>query len=821
MIWNICLGLSITSILAGLLIFILKKRTGRNELKYLGVGVYLASVIVCFPVNCLEESAGFALIMSISHAIRMFVVDTGVSDITSVLNENLTGPMLLAYKSLVSLLYISAPVFTLGLVLKYFSHFFERLRLAMRWKRDMYVFSELNERSIAIAENIFEKYQDEKKKAGIVFCKSDEKDDENRILEEQAGRIRAVFTPKVLTRTFFRNGKNRKISYFAISEDQSENLSNTLDMIDLLEPWAKGAYMYCFSTEEEAEILIDSKKKGDVRVILFDEIRETVYDHLFRHPLYINLNPIEMKEVQEKSTELRGQQAKQGKITLLIVGGGKVGTEFLKAAAWCGQMNTLDLEIYLIDLKGNIIYKKLAQEYPELIARENDTPYYKIHIWKGNIFSYKTEQYLDQIENITYCVVALGDDEQNIHAGVYLRRYFYKRENPYGPVICAHVRDGMRQDAVWNMSESARSLKNGDSSSEAFSALKNKGKVYYNIIPFGDTRTMFGRQSEASFTMEYLAMGIHFSYWNLGEDANAEMRRSVIRDFYGKQYNRRSSVASGMHIKFKLWEMGYGILKVPVDKKHLEIFRKYVRKVDYRKETEEKRQAFYRLEHERWMAFIRTEGWKLASAGGKSLDAIKACYQSYFGKFKNYNPILKLHPALVPIEPVNSGEASLDEVNDMIVELNRENSFMYGDYDPDYVASDVHLIDAIQDIVDGRWCGSDSLQVRDNRMEKDSCVIAALSDMGCYYLNVYLQLEQEGRTDTVLCLREDIKSCFYGVLMNEESAHGEKAEAYWGLGYMAKAETMPEKAEEYRKFALAEERAADVKPRFDGFCFGQ
>ena len=57
--------------------------------------------------------------------------------------------------------------------------------------------------------------------------------------------------------------------------------------------------------------------------------------------------------------------------------------------------------------------------------------------------------------------------------------------------------------------------------------------------------------------------------------------------------------------------------------------------------------------------------------------------------------------------------------------------------------------------------------------------------------------------------------------MNAESAHGEKAEAYWGLGYMAKAETMPEKAEEYRKFALAEERAADVKPRFDGFCFGQ
>lgn len=803
MIWYVCLALSIVSILGGLIIFFYEKRTGKNEIRYLGAGVYLAAVIVCFPVNSLEESGGFALIMSISHAIRMFVVDTGVSDVTSVLNENLNGTVLFVYKTLVSLLYISAPVFTLSLVLKYFSDFFERLRLAMRRKRDMFVFSELNPRSIAIAENIAEKYGEEKQKAGIVFCKSDEKDDENRILEDQAARIGAVFTRKILTRMTLKKKTRRKIVYFAVSEDQEENLSMTLELIDARRQDDRDVYVYCFSQNEEAEILIDSKDKGNVRVVLFDQIRETVYDHLFRHPLYGNQMP--------------GQKdGEKGKISLLIVGGGKIGTEFLKAAAWCGQMKTLDLEIHVIDLKGNIIEKKLAQKCPELIAREGGPSNYPIHIYKGNIFSYKAEQLLDQIGRITYCVIALGDEEQNIHAGVHLRRYFYRRENGSGPVICAYVSDGKRQEAVWNMCENARGLKE-ESGRKVYDLLKNDGRIYYHIIPFGDTRTMFGRQSDTAFLMEYLALGIHFSYWNLKEDTDLETRRRVIRDFYGRQYNRRSSVASGMHMKVKLWEMGYGILKVPVEKKHLELFQKYVREVDYRRETAAKRPDFYGLEHIRWMAFVRSEGWRLATETGSSLEEIQSCYQSYFARFKNYDPIRKLHPALVPIDPETDREASLEEVNQMIAEVNRENSAQYGTYDPDYTASDIHLIDALGDIVNGQWCGNDSLRVRESKMSEGACRIAALGDMACYYLMVYLLLEQNECAQRVLCLRETIKCCCIGVLRNDSSSHREKAEAYWGLGYMAKAERQPLLAEQYRQKAEEEGLLTEEMPRFDGF----
>ena len=89
--------------------------------------------------------------------------------------------------------------------------------------------------------------------------------------------------------------------------------------------------LYCYATGAEAEILLDAKEKEELRVVLMDEVRESVYEHLYCHPLYTNLNPRSDGGIREK-------------ISLLIAGGGKTGTEFLKAALWSGQMRNSDLD---------------------------------------------------------------------------------------------------------------------------------------------------------------------------------------------------------------------------------------------------------------------------------------------------------------------------------------------------------------------------------------------------------------------------------------------------------------------------------------------
>ena len=62
--------------------------------------------------------------MSISQSIRMFVVDTGVADILELLKKDTMGVLYYPYKILVCVLYLLAPVFTLSVVLRYFSQFF-------------------------------------------------------------------------------------------------------------------------------------------------------------------------------------------------------------------------------------------------------------------------------------------------------------------------------------------------------------------------------------------------------------------------------------------------------------------------------------------------------------------------------------------------------------------------------------------------------------------------------------------------------------------------------------------------------------------------
>lgn len=611
------------------------RRKGRNKARYLGAGVFLASVTACYPVMRLSEHAGFAAAMSVSQGIRMFVVDTGVSDILERLNADMLGNLFYPYKTLICLLYLLAPVFTLSVVLRYFSNFFERFRLLTKRGCSLYVFSDLNIRSLEIASELKKNACEEGKRTAIIFCRSSEKDDLNTELEENARGLNAVFVSGEILHLRLQN-KKRNIAYFLISDDEDKNIDDTLQMIENMmgnSSWVtsgrlnqRNTTVYCYATSEEAEVLLDSKDKEDIRVVLIDEVRDAVYEHLYKHPLYTGIEPPDSAQGR-------------GKILLLIAGGGNTGIKFLKAAVWCGQMQNFDLDIHLIDVKGNLIRKKLEAECPELFIERAG---YSIDIHKGNIFSVMTEKYLNMLDDINYCAVCLGEDEDNIRASIWLRKFYYMRRNPSQPLICAYIESGRKRAALWNLYENTRT----------------KERLYYNIIPFGRRGMCLGDQSDAAFIMEYLGLGVQAHYWRLTRESSDEERREAVKNFYDKQSNRRSSIASGIHIGTKLWELGLGIMRVPHDKKLRQLFDQCIHPVDFALETEGKLDPYYNLEHERWMAYIRTEGWRLASKGGDTIDDIRECYEDYCTQFKNQNYMIKLHPALVPFKRKAPGTAT-------------------------------------------------------------------------------------------------------------------------------------------------------------------
>ena len=144
---------------------------------------------------------------------------------------------------------------------------------------------------------------------------------------------------------------------------------------------------------------------------------------------------------------------------------------------------------------------------------------------------------------------------------------------------------------------------------------------------------------------------------------------------------------------------------------------------------------YYELEHERWMAYVRTEGWRLPTRGGDTLEEIRECYEEYCSQFKNQNYLVRLHPALVPIHRQAGGTATLQEVDDMIVETNLRKGEK--EYNPDYVRSDVELVDHIGDIVAGAWCGPEGISIHGVRAKEGECVICTLEDMLEYYIRIY------------------------------------------------------------------------------------
>ena len=760
MSWIVCFWMSISMIIAGIILFAVKK-----EGRYLGAAVFVASVVMWFPVKMIEESGGFAFIMSVSQSIRMFVVDTGIGDITDQLSLEMLGSLFLPYKILACMLYLCAPMFTAGLVLKYFSNFFGYMKLKFKFRQDIYVFSELNERSIAIAESIWE----QNRKVGIVFCKSDDKDDINKELEENIKQINAIYTMKTLDHMVFKNDK-RKIAYFAVSQSDNDNLDDTLKLIDKEEIKEKNnIFIYCFSLAPEAEILLDSKDKGNLKVILFDEVRNAVYEQLFRHPLYHNIE-------------------KGNMINILIVGGGRIGTEFLKAAVWCGQMNSLGLKINLIDLKGDEICQKLKQECPELFEESKG---YVINIKKGDVFrNDNLSDCLDgeSVGEITYCVVALGDDDINIKTSIMLQRYFGMKNYSETPYICAKVGDTKKQKAVYEMYENGRGWN--------VERKEWDKKIYYNIHPFGDIRTMFGIQKSTSNLLDYLARGVHLSYMRPNLD-NEEEVKQAIQGFYGKQGDRRSSIASGIHIKYKLWEMGYGIL-LTHDKND----------VAEAVELKEK-EKFYDLEHRRWMAYVRGEGWQFLTKDHADESSARERYETYYAKFKNKNPILKIHPALIATEE-DSGKITLEEIQKIVCKVNKDNqddaksSYKYGYYAPDYVGSDRSIVDDMNWIVSGEWHRNPETNdnykwiVKEFGLNDESAKICKLSELAIYFNDLYEKLDGNS-TEAVLYLRECIKSCCYGVLRCGYYTDVEKEQCYKLLENTAVKEFMPKKAKEYKK----------------------
>ncbi len=534
------------------------------------LGVGIAAVLMFLPIHYStsdESLAGVlrAFLLSVFNSMQVFalgcefgVVEEGLEYCPDSLDS--------IYQAWVAVVYFVAPLFTVGFVMSFFKNFFAYIKYLLSYFKDVYVFSELNEKSLVLAQDIKTKHTN----AAIVFTDVfDSEEDENSYeLRETAKKMGAIcFKKDVLAIAFKTHSEKKKIWFFLLGADETENLNHTLELVNNYKTRQK-TRIYVFSSKIECSLLLSSIDKGVVKVRRINE-----FHSLINRILYVEGEKL-FKNARPDAETNDGTKL----ISAVVVGIGTQGTEMIKALTWFCQMDGYRLEINAFD-KDPLAKEKLASVAPELIDDEYNGVYvdgeaqYMINVHAGVDVS--TSIFRDEImklKNATYVIVTLGNDDVNIETAVALRMYFERLR--IHPTI---------QAIVYN-SQQKKALK----------GIKNYKGQAYDIEFIGDFESLYTESVIIKDSLEKAALDIHTNYLNkdgLTSEEFMAKKLAAMEDFWNYEYNYRSSMASAIHnnVRNKLHVAG-------ADKKSEEM-------------TEAERNSIEMLEHRRWNAYMRAEGY--------------------------------------------------------------------------------------------------------------------------------------------------------------------------------------------------------------------
>ena len=459
------------------------------------------------------------------------------------------------YQAWISIIYVVAPMFTIGVVLSLFKNVSANLKYLRVYFKDVYVFSELNDKSIVLASDIKSKH----KKAAIVFTDVFE-DNEEKIYEliEQARNLGAIcFKKDILVVNFRKHAESKSISFFAIGSNETENLNQSLKLIENYRN-RDNTHIYIFSTKIESELLLTAIDKGKVKVRRINEVQSLVNRILYERGSII---------FDSAREDTNGDK----RISAVVVGMGNHGTEMVKALTWYGQMDGYRLEINAFD-KDELAEEKFVALAPELMSSDYNgvdvegEAQYQITIHPD--VDVQTITFADKISKITnasYVFVALGNDDMNINTAVNLRMYFERIK--IHPVIQAVVYNSQQRKAL--------------------EGIANYRGQAYDIEFVGDIESSYTEDVIIDSELEDDALKRHLK-WGKEEE------------FWTYECNYRSSMASAIHMKARV-KCG-----IPgADKKEADL-------------SDEERTIIETLEHRRWNAYMRAQGYIFSGSTDKS-----------------------------------------------------------------------------------------------------------------------------------------------------------------------------------------------------------
>ncbi len=509
------------ALLAGSLIWGIRRRSGKSIVIATTFGVGSAVLIFRFfaLLPKLEGGIGNRILTvlltfgrSIVHTLQTFSLDEDYDYFLHVLQEKCEPGFFFGFLTVFNtILNVLAPVMTLAFILALLEELISRVRASTRPASETFIFSELNERTVTLAEDI----KQHKRKAFLLFTDTyvGSDDEQKNELRERVRRIGAVCVKEDITTMRLHHHAEVPITFVLADTNEYENLrvaawlsrgNKKLDQLVFA-----NVLIFCTSgdagTTVQATIL--NRSNPNMRFIAVNDCVYPIYQLLTDHPLFARMEESKDPAVRKKCT-------------VLIVGCGYVGMECVKAITWCGQLANTDLKIRVVSDDAEEKGRGLTKECPELFS----TGLYDIAFRSIDVSGDEFIKYLkDEVPEACYVIVALGSNQRDIAISLEVQKAYNRLHLQGGkaPQICSFITD--------------------DSLFSIFSQ-QNQGEARENeclLVPFGNDKSRFSVESIFNNDLDKMALAVHLTYWGLPVDFPKELLAEVKKEFLaGKRFDR-------------------------------------------------------------------------------------------------------------------------------------------------------------------------------------------------------------------------------------------------------------------------------------------
>lgn len=525
-------------------------------------------------------------------------IQTGLTDITSVVNSVIPNQACRLFYSLLALAYIIALPVEVGLLA--FNAVVTRLsgsviKHHLKHADHAIIFESVDANAELLARDIVNNIKDGTLNnangngdIALIFCLGSDKDSERqRVLRNLCqGYVRYVFTDSeaadlLATITSLRDAVKHllAVDVVATSEETEHNVSATIDMLEAThkDPQADCApkiTLHCLHSNPDDPRVFDAIKPypKNVNLHLVSRTQNEIYNVLDEAPLFRWLAPADITRGSTKPQNL----------TVLVIGAGDYGMQAARTAYWMGRLPQVKLSIVIVDPNAHEIVEREAARYPEMLREIKDgTPTVRFveasapsitldRLMAGN--SVAALHYDLQSKRVAcddscvllpdntyaYAFVTTGNCSQNLSCSLMLQRQIFNRFVDNGapnymkqrPVICPHIESEEILKALRKLAMTAASSE------------KEKDPIVGIMHPFGSRKAFFTYNNLLNNKLEQRAIQLNAvycmcNYDNATVSYDASMADDKARSGYNKsEWDKCSSRAAAAYLPSRFWSVG-------------------------------------------------------------------------------------------------------------------------------------------------------------------------------------------------------------------------------------------------------------------------